>query len=140
LRPHFQRISERIRALSELATEFRDPALWLVLMFVSGGIAQYVGWVLIDVDLVKHDAAERAIESELAAIYSRLGRPIAAPDPTASKGRHNTVGRIVATIASFGIYSLWWLRDLMVEGNAHFERNWQFEDELARASQSFMTA
>jgi hypothetical protein len=140
LRPHFQQISERMRGLSELAAEFRDPALWVVLMLVSGGIAQYVGWVLLDVDLVKHEAAERAIESELAAIYARLGRPIAAPDPTPLKGRHNTVGRIVATLASLGFYSLWWMRDLMIEGNAHFERNWQFEDELARASQSFMAA
>lgn len=140
LRPHFQVISDRISVLGGLATEFRDPVLWVVLMLVSGGIAQYVGWVLIDGDLVTHDEAERAIEAELGAIYARLGHPIATPEPGPSKGRHNVVGRIVATLASFGIYSLWWLHDLMVEGNAHFERNWQFEDELARASQSLMAA
>ena len=117
-----------------------DPVLWMVLMFVSGGIAQYVGFVLLDGDLVKHEAAERVIEAELATIYTRLGCSITAGDPTAVKGRHNTVGRIVATLASCGIYGLWWVDDLMVEGNAHFQSNWRFEDELARASQSLLAA
>lgn len=138
LRPHFQHISDRTRVLSEVASEFRDPVLWVVLSIVSGGIAQYVGWVLLDGDLVKHEAAEREIEAELATIYTRLGRPITASTPLPLKGRHNVAGRIIATVASCGVYSLWWLHDLMVEGNAHFERNWQFEDDLARASQSFV--
>ena len=140
LRPRFEHVSERMRVLSDLSTEFRDPVLWFVLMFVSGGIAQYVGWVLLDGDLVKHEAAERVIEAELAAIYTRLGCPISALDTSAVKGRHNTGGRIVATLASCGIYGFWWLRDLMVEGNAHFQSNWRFEDELARASQSLLAA
>jgi hypothetical protein len=140
LRPNFQHISDRARVLSQLATEFRDPVLWVVLSFVSAGIAQYVGWVLLGGDLVKHEAAEREIEAELVTIYARLGQPIAVPVPPPLKGRHNVAGRIIATIASCGLYSLWWLHDLMVEGNAHFERNWQFEDELARASQSFPAA
>jgi hypothetical protein len=140
LRPSFERISAWTRALNELSVEFRDPVLWMVLMFVSGGIAQYVGFVLLDGDLVKHEAAERVIETELATIYTRLGCSITAGDPTAVKGRHNTAGRIVATLASCGIYGLWWVDDLMVEGNAHFQSNWRFEDELARASQSLLTA
>jgi hypothetical protein len=140
LRPHFERISDRARVLGEVAAEFRDPALWVVLSIVSGGIAQYVGWALLDGDLVKHEAAERAIEAELTTIYARLGRPISVPDSPPPRGRHNVAGRVIATLASCGFYSLWWLHDLMVEGNAHFERNWQFEDTLARASQSFLAA
>ena len=140
LRPNFEQISARTRDLGQLATEFRDPVLWVVLSVVSFGVAQYVGWILLDSDLVKHEAAERAIEDELAAIYSRLGRPIPREVQTPIKGEHNTVGRVIATFASCGLYGLWWLHDLMVEGNAHFERNWQFEDELARASQSLLAA
>jgi hypothetical protein len=140
LRPHFQNISDRMRALSDLESEFRDPVLWVVLSVVTGGLAGYVAWVLLDGDLVKHEAAERDVEAELATIYRSLGRPISAPDPTPPKGAHNVVGRLVATVASCGIYSLWWLRDLMIEGNAHFVRNWRFEDELARAAQSLLAA
>jgi hypothetical protein len=140
LRPHFELVSERMRVLSELSTEFRDPALWVVLMAVSASIAQYVGWVLLDGDLVRHEAAERVIEAELATIYARLGCSITAVDPAAVKGGHNVAGRVVATVASCGIYGYWWLHDLMVEGNAHFQSNWRFEDELARASQSLLAA
>jgi hypothetical protein len=140
LRPDFQRISDRMRELNEVASEFRDPALWVVLSVVSSGLAQYVGWIFIDGDLVKHDEAERAIETDLASIYARLGQQIEPPDPTRTKAGHNVVGRIVATLASLGFYSIWWMRDLMVEGNAHLEQNWRFEDDLARASQALMAA
>jgi hypothetical protein len=140
LRPEFQRVSEQMRVLGALTTAFRDPALWVVLTLVTGGLAQYLAWILLDGDLVRHDAAERAIESDLAAIYARLGRPITALDPSAPKGRHNVVGRIIATIASLGLYAIWWVRDVMIDGNAHFEQNWRFEDDLARASQSLIAA
>jgi len=60
---------------------------------VSGGIAQYVAWILIDADLVRHDEAERAIEADLAAIFTRLGRLITAPEAAPLKGRHHAVGR-----------------------------------------------
>jgi hypothetical protein len=137
LRPTFQRIADRMGGLHRLTTEFRDPALWVVLSVVSSGIAQYVGWVFIDGDLVKHDAAERAIEADLAAIYTRLGQPMTPTDAPPKSG-HNIVGRLVATVASLGLYSIWWMRDLMNEGNAHFEQNWKFEDDLARASQALL--
>ena len=138
LRPHFENISDRMRGLSDLESEFRDPALWVVLSFVTSGIAGYLAWILVDRDLVKHEAAEREVEAELTTIYRRLGRPITASDATAPKGQHNVGARLIATLVSCGIYSLWWLRDLMVEGNAHFVRNWRFEDDLARAAQSLL--
>ena len=140
LRPNFELISTRARDLGDIAAEFRDPVLWVVLSVVTFGLAQYVGWILLDGDLVKHEAAERDIEAELAKIYARLGRPIANEVQTPLKGAHNAAGRLIATLASCGLYGLWWLHDLMAEGNAHFERNWRFEDELAHASQSLLAA
>ncbi len=140
LRPEFQRVSEQIRALGALTTAFRDPGLWVALTVVTGGLAQYVAWILVDGDLSRHDEAERAIESDLAAIYARLGRPIAAFDPAPPKGRHNVAGRIIATIASLGVYGIWWMRDVMTDGNAHFEHNWRFEDGLARASRALSSS
>jgi hypothetical protein len=140
LRPNFEVIADRIRVLDQQASRFRDPAWWVVLSVVTFGVAGLFAWRAIDADLVEHDAAERALEAELAFIYSRLGWRIGSPDPSPAKGQHNFFGRVAATIASFGIYSLWWMRDLMVEGNEHLERNWWFEDDLALASQSLMAA
>jgi hypothetical protein len=138
LRPTFERIAERLRVLNDLNAEFRDPALWVVLMVVTLGLAQFVAWILIDGDLTRHDAAERAIEIDVAAIYARLGQHIAPPDAAPVRRHQRAAARLVATVASLGIYAIWWTRDLMNDGNAHFEENWRFEDDLAEASQSLM--
>jgi hypothetical protein len=140
LRPHFEVIAKRTRVLHEQTLKFRDAALWVVFAVVTFGLAELFAGRAIDGDLVEHEEAERAIEAELAFIYSRLGRRIEPPEPSPSKGRHNVAGRVAATVATLGVYSLWWMRDLMVEGNEHLERNWWFEDDLARASQRLMAA
>jgi hypothetical protein len=136
VRPAFERMAPQMAVLRQQATEFRDPALWLLIDIVTGGIARYVAYVFLDMDLVTHDHAEGAIEAELSQVYAELGTPLTPPDPGRLKGRHNYVGRIIATIASCGIYGLFWLYDLMVEGNRHFEHNWRWEDSLAAAVQS----
>lgn len=135
LRPGFERIATNIAVLRRQTTEFRDPAIWLILSFVTG-IATLVAWVLLDGDLVDHDYAEGAIEAELSTIYARLGAPVAPPDPARVKGKHNWVGRAIATIATCGVYALFWQYDVMVEGNRHFEHNWRWETDLATAVQS----
>jgi len=147
LRPAFERIATQMTTLRQLGTEFRDPAIWLVILvlsslFTGGGgvIVQIIVYILLDGDLVRHDYAEGAIEAELSAIYARLGATIAPPDPARLKQRHNYVGRVIATIFTCGIYGLWWLYDLMVEGNRHFEHNWRWEDDLARSVHSLIAA
>lgn len=131
----FQRINGHMATLRAMTTEFRDPMIWTLLSLVGSSIVHAIAAIFLDGDLIKHDQAEGAIEAELAAIYTQLGAPIAAPDPSRLKGKHNYVGRIVASIASCGVYTLWWLHDLMVEPNKHFEHNWRWEDDLAGAVQ-----
>jgi hypothetical protein len=137
LRPGFERISQNMMPLRRLTTEFRDPIIWTLLCAVTG-IATYVLYVFLDGDLVTHDHAEGAVEADLSEIYARLGAPVPPPDPGRLKGRHNYVGRIIATLASCGVYSFFWLYDLMTEGNRHFEHNWRWEDGLAQSVQSLL--
>jgi len=66
-------------------------------------------------------------------IYARLGVSLPAPDPSRVKGRQNYVARVIASILTCGIYTLWWLYDMQVEGNQHVEGNWPFEDALVAA-------
>jgi hypothetical protein len=140
LRPAFERIGMHMATLRQMTSEFREPAIWVLLAIFASGIAQIVAYIFIDGDLVRHDYAEGAIEAELSAIYQRLGTTVTPPDPSRLKQRHNYVGRIVATIFTCGIYSLWWLYDIMAEGNRHFEHNWRWEDELAQGVQQLMPA
>ena len=62
------------------------------------------------------------------------------PDPGRLKGPHNYVARVLVTLVTCGIYGLWWLYDVMVDWNRHFEHNWRWEDGLAASVQSLLPA
>lgn len=130
LRPAFERNAANLAALRNLTMEFRDPGIWVVISLFASTIAYIVGFIFIDQDLERHDRAEVAIESDLAAIFARLGMSLPGADASRVKGQHNYAGRIIATIASCGIYHFWWLYDMQVEGNRHLEQNWPWEDAL----------
>jgi hypothetical protein len=136
LRPNFDRIAMNLGVMRQMAGDFRDPVIWTVLSIVASGIVHIVLYILMDQDLVKHDANEGAVESELATIYARLGASVPQPDPSRVKAQHNYVARIIVTLVTCGIYGLWWLYDVMVDWNKHFEINWAWEDGLANAIQS----
>jgi hypothetical protein len=135
LRPNFERIATNLAVLRGLTTEFRDPGIW-VLIAILTSIAEIVGFVFLDGDLVKHDQAEGAVEAELSAVFVRLGQNVPAPDPARQKGRQNIAGRIVATIFSCGVYFYWWLYNMMDDVNKHFLWNWPWEDSLAGGVQA----
>ena len=137
LRPAFERVAASLQTLRGLATEFRDPVIWLLLdIFIGGvqlffaGIVELVGFILIDSDLERHDRAEVSIEGELSQIFARLGVNVPAPDPARIKGKQNYVGRVFATVFTCGIYMFWWVYDMQVEGNRHVQGNWPFEDAV----------
>ena len=130
LTQRFQTAGTNLDEMRRLSTEFRDPTLWTIICVISSGIGQIVGYCLLDHDLVRHDRAEQAAEQELAAIYAELGAPVALPAAGPTKEAHNYVGRVVALLLTCGIYGLWWLYDLMTEGNEHQVRSWASDDAL----------
>ena len=139
LRPAFERVAANLATMRSMTTDFRDPGIWVLIAVLTGGlsyarVAEVVGYILIDQDLDRHDRAEGAAEAELAALYARLGATLPPPDPARVKGKHNYVGRVVATIVTCGLYLFWWLYDLQVEGNRHVEGNWPFEDAVLAAA------
>ena len=140
LRPDFERVAANLDIMRRLTLEFRDPTIWVVIAIFASGIAHIVGYIFIDQDLDTHDRAEGAVEAELAAIYARLGQTLPTPDPARVKGKHNYAGRVIAAIASCGVYFYWWTYNVMVEGNHHFEQNWPWDDALMTASTALAPA
>jgi hypothetical protein len=141
LRPNFERVATHLDGLRRITTEFRDPAVWLVLAIVAVVISalpivELVAFVLLDGDLVRHDYDEGGAENELAYIYGRLGMPIDAPDAGRLHHAQNYVGRVLASVFTCFIYAFVWLYNIMDDGNRHFTTNWAWEDSLARALQA----
>jgi hypothetical protein len=140
LRPNFERVATHLAALRRMTHEFRDPVVWLVLAIIARGIVEIVAFVLLDGDLVKHDYDEGGAENELAFIFTRLGTPVDHPDPARLHQAENYVGRILASVFTCGIYTLFWLYNIMDDGNRHFAANWVWEDSLATAIQQGQAA
>jgi uncharacterized protein DUF4234 len=134
LRPNFERAASHEEVMRQMTRDFRDPLIWLLLIWFTG-VAGIILFVLLDGDLIKHDTAEGGVESELAIIFGRLGRPIPQPDPARIKGKHSYVARVIVLIVTFGIYGFWWWYNMLQEPNEHFETNWVWEDALAQAAQ-----
>jgi hypothetical protein len=129
LTPAFERVAQHLGVLRRVDGEFRDPTIWLLIAIVSGAIGTYIAYVLLDIDLVDHAAAEHAAEAELSSIITTLGMPVA-PSAAPTKGRHSWVGRVLATLATCGVYALWWLYNMMDDANVHYRANWAWEDQL----------
>jgi hypothetical protein len=136
LRGSFERVATHLDGLRRLTYEFRDPIVWLLLSIIARGIVEIVVFVLLDGDLVKHDYDEGGAENELAFIYTRLGTPVVHPDPARLHPPQNYLGRVLAAIFTCGIYSIFWLYNVMDDGNRHFATNWAWEDSLAQAVQA----
>jgi hypothetical protein len=133
LTPSFQRAAGHLAVLRQMTGDFRDPVIWLLLAIVAG-VAEIVAFVLLDQDLIKHGQAEAGAGHELSVIYGRLGQHVPAPDQGQVKRPDNYLGRILATIFTFGIYMLWWFYNQMEEPNKHFASNWAQEDDLVNAA------
>jgi hypothetical protein len=132
LEPSFQRAEAQLAVMRQMTFEFRDPVIWVLLAIIAG-VAEIVGFVLLDQDLVKHDQAEAGVENELSVIYERFGQQVPAPQQGQLKRPDNYVGRILASIFTLGIYLFWWLYNQMEEPNRHFAMNWTEEDALVQA-------
>ena len=132
LTSNFERVAGHLQVMRNMTTDFRDPAIWVVLSIVASGIANIIGYIFLDQDLVKHEAAETAAENELAGIFGQLGMEVALPARMTTKtAQHNYVGRIIATVVSCGLYALWWLYNQMIDVNQHFQSDWLREDAFA---------
>lgn len=131
--PSFERAAGHLGVLRRMTGDFREPVIWVVLAIVARGIAEIIAFVLLDQDLINHGQAEAGAGYELSVIYGRLGQHVASPDQSQLKAPDNYVGRILATIFTFGIYMFWWFYNQMDEPNKHFASNWAQEDDLVNA-------
>jgi hypothetical protein len=133
LAPSFERTAGHLAVLRRMTGDFREPVIWLLLAVVARGIAEIVGFILLDQDLIKHGQAEASAGHELSVIYARLGQPVPPPDQDQVKRPDNYAGRILATIFTLGIYMFWWFYNQMDEPNKHFISTWAQEDALVNA-------
>ena len=93
LRPTFAAMAANLAVLRQMTSEFRDPAVWTLLAVLSSGISTAVAFVLLDGDLVRHTAAERAVQADLGRVYLRLGHDLG-PGRASGEGPPQLLGPV----------------------------------------------
>ena len=132
LRPALEQVRADVQSLRDLDTDARDPMIWLLASFFGSGLVWLVEALVLDQDLIRHERHERAAEAGLTSVFAELGVALPAP-VAAAKEPHSYVARIVAVVATLGLYSFWWAADLVREGNANLVEDRAWEDALAAA-------
>jgi hypothetical protein len=131
VRGELDNVDAAVQQLRALDNDFRDPFLWLLACIIGNGLAWLAGAVLLDQDLIRHERHERDAVAALTPVFAELGITLPA-SADAGKQPHNYIGRVIAAICTFGLYALWWVADVMREGNANFAQDHAWEDELAK--------
>lgn len=129
----------KIADLKEVELRAQDPIFWVIIRAVASFIGDILEYYSLDKQRVEHDLAEGEAEYYLSQALRMLGGVAPDPQPSRVKPLHNTTNRIIATIATCGIYSLWWMADIMRDTNEHFAINWSWEDYVARDVQNILT-
>ena len=132
LRPRFEAVRADVESLEAMTGDSRDPILWTLASVIGNGLVWIAAALLLDQDLVRHESRERAAEAGLTSLFAELGTTLPSPVP-AAKQPHNYVGRLLAVLFTFGMYSLWWVADLMREGNANYQLGYAWEDAVGRS-------
>jgi drug/metabolite transporter (DMT)-like permease len=133
MRAKFERVGADLAVMRQMTGDFREPAIWVVILLLGGSIGLVILYWLLDVDLIKHSGAEADAEWQLASIFDDLGVAAASafgPPAPPPKPPHQYAARILVTLLTCGVYSYWWMYDLMKDANDHFHRDWAWEDAL----------
>jgi hypothetical protein len=57
LTPAFQNGAAHLAELRAMTSDFRDPAIWLLISLFARGIAEPIAFIFLDQDLVRHDVS-----------------------------------------------------------------------------------
>lgn len=127
---NLSRIHSQIEAFERVNR--REPILWLLLRIVLSPVGGYINHFL-NRDLRFYDEWESAFFANVEWIMQRLGIPVSVPRRTTPVPLRTTLGYVILTIASIGLFSIYWRYTVMTDGNAHFDDDAAAEDAILRA-------
>lgn len=114
----------------------RDPAMWTLLRIVSGSFffaaGAYVNHFL-NQDLRFLDTWEASFAQNVEWILQQLGYTVGIPARSREVPERNTWLFVFLSVATAGLFSVWWRRATMIDGNAHFDADDQMEDAILRS-------
>ncbi len=112
----------------------RSAVLWALLAFIP-----YAGWIflvislyLLSQDLNAHEHVEQSLLEDIDRMLGASGSS-GLPPWTAFQYPRNSLGYAVASLLTLGLFSLFWLHEMVRQPQAHFGNHAIFEPSLLQA-------
>jgi len=132
-------ISEEIQQLELIQRDFyemskeRGATLWLVIAILTGIIGMVIGYYFLMDDFARHDSAEARFFTLMSAALDKLGLATGSSQASKSIPEREFATFLLLTIVTCGIYQLYWLYVLVLDGNSNFENQVPWEDFIFQA-------
>ena len=109
----------------------REPVLWMILRLIIGFVGAYINHFL-NKDLVFLDEWETSYAQNAEWVMQKLGMNVTVPKRSKPVQNRSTGLYVFLVIITFGIFSLVWRYQTMMDGNGHFDDDAAIEDALLR--------
>lgn len=109
----------------------RESILWMILRLVFGPVGAYINHFL-NKDFVFLDEWESSYAANAEWVMQRLGMSVSVPKRARPVHNRSTGLYVFLTVITFGIFSLVWRYQTMIDGNGHFDDDAAMEDALLR--------
>jgi len=110
----------------------RGAVLWLVLGILTG-ICTLIGYYFIMDDFARHDQLEAQYFTLMSSILAKLGLSAQESQAAPTIPERNFVTFLLLSIVTCGIYGIYWLYVMILDGNNHVEAQVQWEDYIYSA-------
>jgi uncharacterized membrane protein len=107
----------------------KEAALWAILSAVTGIAAWYV-WYFLMKDFYKHERREDGFWEDISRILDKCGIKFSVPRRTEILPDRSFALYLILSIATFGLFGIYWIYVLLKDPNQHFGYHTQIEDQL----------
>lgn len=123
---------ERIIREAKIEETEKNAVLWVIISFITGGIALLYVYYFLMKDFYKHERREDFFWEDIGKALNTCGLSIPPLKRTIILPDRNFILYLILTIITIGIFMFYWLYVLIKDPNEHFKYHTIIEDELLK--------
>lgn len=129
LQPYIARMEYIKQQMTFMATE-KNPTLWLVIAFFTGGIGMWIMYYFLMDEFPQHEALEYEFFTLTSQAFTIIGLAPEASQALPITPKREFVMFLLLTFVTCGIYGIYWMYVMILDPNNHFENQIQWENYI----------